>query len=322
MQKKSKYEKNTLLVMALLAIAGSGYLIYLANGFNDTLVQKSVTARNETEAVPLQSVQDSVSLLTKVFNWTSPVVNNKPVPLNKSILVILKGDTLVDLYVAEPKLRDPITNEFLVKNHIPNYLFPNVGELDPDGDGFTNLEEFTKNTDPMNPASHPPFTDHLYFARRSADDYIITLKSYFDPYLVVRTAPSRDSQYIQPPLPKPFGFKDPITRQINERFVAESFEPKTRPDGKNVSELTVTDRATNSKIVLVYGVEVNLADYYAEFEFWQKEITPIKVKKGSQFRIPGVAATFKLLEVEETQAVIVGLKADGTEGEKLVIKTR
>lgn len=310
--------------MALVAVGVSGFLIYLTLGINDTLVQKQVTPRNEMDPVPIASVREATDLLKKVFNWTSPVLNNKPVPLNKSILVTLRGDNLIDLYVAAPLLRPPMTNEFLMKNHIPNYRSPNVGDLDPDGDGFSNLEEFTKGTDPMDPLKHPPFTDHLYFKQRVADDYIIKLNSSQDPYQVVLLAPRRDGAYIQPPFPKPFGFRDPVTHQVNERFVAEGFERKEKPGPvpKDISELTITDRATNSKIILIRGEEKNLADYYAVLEFWQKEVVTIKVKKGDQFRIPGVAATFKLLDVEETQAVIAEIKADNSEGEKMVIKAR
>ena len=324
MQKKSNFEKTLLLIMALLAVGVSGYLIYLTTSFSETLTQKSVTPRKEMGDVPIASVQEATKLLKQVFNWTSPIKNNKPVPLNKSIMVILRGDSLVDIYVPEPPLRPPMTNEFLVKNKIPNILSPNVGDLDPDGDGYTTLEEFNKGTDPRDPAKHPPFTDHLYLKQRMADDYIIKLNNSLDPFQVVLLAPRRDSAYIQPPFPKPFGFKDPVTKQINERFVAKKFDKKDVPDPKmgtrDASELTVEDKATNTEFVLIKGVEKNLADYYAVFEFWQKEITTIKVKKGDTFQVMGV--TYKLLDVEETQAVISEVKSDKSEGAKLVIKGR
>ena len=325
MQKKSNFEKTLLLVMALVAVGVSGYLIYLTTGFSENLTQKPVTPRKEMGEVPIASLQEATKLLKQVFNWTSPIKNNKPVPLNKSIMVILKGDSLVDIYVAEPPLRPPMTNEFLVKNKIPNVLSPNVGDLDPDGDGYTTLEEFNKVTDPRDPTKHPPFTDHLYFKQRTADDYIVKLNNSLDPYQVVLLAPRRDSADIQPPFPKPFGFKDPVTKQINERFVAKKFEKKEVPEPKtgsmkDASELTVEDRATKSEFILIKGVEKNLADYYAVLEFWHKEITPITVKKGGTFPVMGV--TYRLLEVEETQAVIAEVKPDQSEGAKLVIKSR
>lgn len=321
MEKKSNFEKVLLLIMALVALGVSGYLVYLGSGLPDRLAQKKVTPRNEMEAVPIAAVQHSTDLLKQVFNWSSPIKNNKPVPLNKSILLIMKEGQLYDLFVEQPQLRPPMTNSFLVKNGIKNVLSPNVGDLDQDGDGFANLEEFHRNTDPQDPKSQPPFTDHLYLKQRVADDYIIKLNSSIDPYQVLRLKPTRESALIAPPLPKPFGYRDPLTRQVNERFVAEKFEKKEL-DGKDVSELAVLDRATNNRFVLIRGEDKNLADYYAEFEFRHREVVPIKVKKGDNFRIPGVAETYQLLDIEETKAVISKLKGDGTEGEKIVIERR
>jgi hypothetical protein len=40
---------------------------------------------------------------------------------------------------------------------------PKMLDADPDGDGFTNREEFLANTDPTDPNSHPPYTDPSRF---------------------------------------------------------------------------------------------------------------------------------------------------------------
>jgi hypothetical protein len=42
---------------------------------------------------------------------------------------------------------------------------PKMLDADPDGDGFTNREEFLANTDPLDPSSHPPYTDPSRFLR-------------------------------------------------------------------------------------------------------------------------------------------------------------
>ncbi len=324
MQKKSNFEKTLLAIMAVLALVVAGFLIYLSQGFADTLVLAPVKPKQEMGEVPLQKVEDATQLLLKSFNWVSPTINKKPVPLNKSIPLIKKGDVLYDLYVEEPKLRDPITNLFLIEHTLENILSPNLGDLDQDEDGFTNAEEFAGNTSPRDPLKHPPFTNHLFLKQRVADDYIIKLNSSIDPYQVVLTAPRRDSAYIQPPLPKPFGFRDPVTRQVNERFVAESFVKKEEPNtARDLSELTVTDKSSNATFILIKGVDKNLAEYYAEFEYRHKEVFPtIKVKKGELLRLPGVGATYKVIDIEETKAVISELDASGKEGPKLEINRR
>jgi hypothetical protein len=74
--------------------------------------------------------------------------------------------------------------------------------------------------------------------------------------------------------------------------------------------------------VLVKGVEKNLADYYAVFEFRHKEVKEVKCKKGADFYIPGVPTKFKLVEIEEANALIESTKPDGSPGEKLPITKR
>lgn len=329
MKKKSSFEKTLLAVMAVVAIAASGFLIYLSTGFQATLEPKPFTQRAETEAPPLEKVKEATDLLAKVFNWTSPVMSNKPVPLNKSVRVINKGGKLFDMYsdAQNQQLRDTIPNKWLLEHNIENYQSPNVGDLDPDDDGFNNLEEFTASTNPKDPQSHPAFATHLFFKERTADDYILRLNNAIEPYSVILMVPKanpprRDNAYVAPPLPKPFGYRDPITRQINERFVAESFV-MTKKGEKDVGQLTVTDRSTNGKLVLIQGEDVNLASYYAVFEYRQKEVHVLQpVKEGENFRLPGVGATFKLLKVEEGGAVITELDAAGKEGKPMPINPR
>lgn len=326
MKKKSSFEKTLLAVMAVVAIAASGFLIYLSTGFQATLEPKPFTQRAETEAPPLEKVKEATDLLAKVFNWTSPVMSNKPVPLNKSVRVINKGGKLFDMYsdAQNQQLRDTIPNKWLLEHNIENYQSPNVGDLDPDDDGFNNLEEFTASTNPKDPQSHPAFATHLFFKERTADDYILRLSLALPPtYQVVLEKPDpRRSATINEPFPKPFGFMDSLTRQLNERFVAEAFA-KVKRAGKDVGQLTVTDRSTNNKLQLVQGETVNLASYYAVFEYRQKEVHVLQpVKEGENFRLPGVGATFKLLKVEEGGAVITELDAAGKEGKPMPINPR
>jgi hypothetical protein len=42
---------------------------------------------------------------------------------------------------------------------------PKMLDADPDGDGFTNREEFMADTNPLDPNSHPPYTDPSRFLR-------------------------------------------------------------------------------------------------------------------------------------------------------------
>ena len=325
---KNAFEKKLLAIFALLAIIVSGALIYLSTSFGEKLKEIVVTPKKELGVIPTDKVKAATAILMKSFNWASPERLNKPVPLNKSVLIILKGGELYDLSQPPPRpqLRDPITNEFIVKNGLGNFLSPNFGELDQDDDGFSNAEEFSPKTppatSPRDPASHPPAHDHLYFKQRITNDYILTLQSDFDPYTIRRTAPGTPvAANVQPPFPKPFLFREANGAMI-ERFVAEKFEQKI-VDDKNLSEMTILDRSTNTRFVLVYRQPKNLAEYEVVFEYWHKpESKYWRVKKGDDFYIPGVAQKYKLLDIQENSAVITIVGADGKGGAPLTINPR
>ncbi len=232
----------------------------------------------------------------------SPVINGKPVPLNKSVLLVKKGDQLFDLQLADPQFRPPMTNAYLVENDLPNILSPNVGDLDADSDGYSNLEEFTKKTNPRDAQSHPPFTDKLVLKRRITFDYILRLNSSSPPFQIQRLAPEPKKSVFASPGTE-FGFEPGVLRFKAGAFEAKKIEDPTVGE-KDVSELVIMDKSSNKEFKLARGTDTNLAEYEAEFEFQLNDRPTRTVKKGDTFQIPGIGSSYKLLEIEENSAVI------------------
>lgn len=314
--RESNYDKIILTVSAVLALAVAGYLFMLKSSFADKLVSSSSTPKSEFGVIPVEEVKAAVGNLQKTFNWVSPVRANKPVPLNKSIPIVLKEGQLYDMFVETPPLRPPMTNKFL-RDYDLDYLSPNVGDLDPDEDGFSNVEEFNKGTNPKSPTDHPPVTDKLFFKERVQNSYILTLQSPALPLLIQRTEPSRGSVFVQA-VPSAFGFE----KGIEPRFKALEFTKKETPDHKDVSELQVEDVATAQKFTLVYRVPYNLAEFQVKLEYRLKVVQELPaIKKGDTFRLPEVATTFKVLEIAEDSATVAELK-DGVPGKPFVVNKR
>lgn len=311
-QRKGSYEKKLLVLMALLALATSGFLIWKSKGLPDTLVQKRVTANDELGEIPIAKAEEATQRLGAVFNWAAPIRNEKPVPLNKSILMVVKGGQLFDLAVANPVLRPPMTNEFLVSNNLPDILYANVGELDADDDGFTNEEEFVAKTNPRDPNSRPPLTDKLFLKERITNDYILLLRTSTMPVQVQRMAPAPNrSVFVE--IDKDFGFDPGVVR-----FKGLAFERKVVPDAstgeKDVSELKILDNATQKELILVRGQPNNLAEYEAKFEYRLKNRTEFTVKKGERFQLPGTGDTYMVLDIAETEVTISKIETDGSQG--------
>lgn len=319
-KRQGNYEKKLLVLMALLALVVAGLLIWQSNELPGSLVIKPGNPKNELGEVPIAKADEAIKRLGTVFDWSAPVRNGKPVPLNKSILLVLKDDQLFDLFVENPQLRPPMTNEFLVKNDLPDILFNNVNELDPDEDGFSNEEEFLAQTDPRNAASKPLATNKLFLKSRITNDYILHLKSSTLPVQVQRLAPEpKRSVFVEPG--KEFGFDTGVVR-----FKALSFERKVVPDPRtgerDVSELKCLDSATNKEFVLIRGEDFNLAEFEAQFEFRLGTVQEFTVKKGERFQLPGTGETYLVLEVEETTAKIAKIDGQGNQDKPLEIKMR
>ncbi len=319
-QRKGNFEKKLLVAMALLAITVAGLLVWQSNGLPDTLVLKKVIPKDELGEIPVAKAEEAITRLSTVFDWKAPFLAGKSVPLNKSILLVVKDDQLFDLFVPNPTLRAPMTNDFLVSNDLPDILHANVGELDPDEDGFTNEEEFMAKTNPKDAASKPTATNKLYLKERITNDYIVHLKSSTMPVQVQRIAPEpKKSVFVTPG--KEFGFDAGAVR-----FKAIAFEKKVVPDPKtgekDVSELKVLDTATNKEVVLIRGEDLNLAEYEAKFEYLLDGVKEFTVKKGERFQLPGTGDTYLVLDVLESEASIAKLDASGRQSEPLKISMR
>lgn len=315
--RQGNYEKTILIISSLLAIGVAVFLILESQGFEESLALPQGFSKNDLNAPDSQRVKDATETMKKKYSWLSPVRNEKAAPLNKSVMLVMKDGKLFDLLLPEPKLREPMTNLFLTGDltktppeaQLPNIFSPNVGQLDADNDGFSNLEEFNAKTDPRDASSMPPYTDKLFLTRRISHDYILLLKGGSDgTFQIQRSVPSRASVFK--PLNEEFGFDRNTIRFKILSFRKETAETKFGP--KEIFILKVLDLSTQKEFEMVEGKEVNLADYEAEFEFrWKKRQIIPGVKEGGTFQLPGLGKTFYILKLEETKAIISPLGADG-----------
>ena len=72
-------------------------------------------------------------------------------------------DKPIDL-LKDPPVHPPIPNTWWLESRI-DPGFENAPALDPDGDGFSNLEEYEAKSDPMNSHDHPPLIDKLRYVK-------------------------------------------------------------------------------------------------------------------------------------------------------------
>jgi len=312
MQKSTgSYEKIILTLAAVAAIAVAAYLVMLSNGLDQDLTLPQATERNIINAPDNVAVTNAITVISKKYSWVSPVINNKPVPLNKSVLLVMqKGKGIFDLFVADPVFRAPMPNLLLIgdksksEDQLPHIFSPNVGQLDADEDGFWNEEEFLAKTNPRDPKSMPLYVTRLALKQRISNDYILKLASGDDGgTFQIRRIKPEPPKGVFATLNTEFGFDRGVNRFVALSFTKKKINHPTLGE-KDVYVLKMRDNATNSEFELVEGVETNLAEYEAQFEFRYKVLSVIpNVKKGKTFQLP-VGESYIVDEIEENKASI------------------
>lgn len=309
---EKNYDKMILLVVGLAAVAVSALLVKSIMGFSGRFERPAVQPRSELAETGIADVRLAQRLMEEPFVWRAPQIGGRPIRLNTSITVVERagdgGNVIVDMEnPASPPLRPPMTNLWLLEHQL-DFLRSDVGDLDTDGDGFTNLEEFTAGTNPRDPQSHPPLTDKLFVSERVPHPYVIVYQAGTPPTLQIRRVePNTTSQFVD--------IGATLFRDDN-RFIIRGFEarqdPSAPPGQQDSSEVEIEDTVRGETFTLVRGRQVDRGDASAVFTYTLHSEQELRVREGQQFQLPNApSVTYKLIDINDTRALISPLDAAG-----------
>lgn len=166
------YEKAALggAVAAALGLAYLGWskLDSVTTDFGQNLKDRG---NNNSAVRDADLIPKALSSLKLDRSWQQALDGERPVDLFVGIpLFVPKSapETTVDLFKDSP-VHSPIPNTWWLNHNLdPGYA--DSPARDPDGDGFTNLEEFTGKTDPNDIKSYPPLIAKLMYVK---DDSLV-----------------------------------------------------------------------------------------------------------------------------------------------------
>lgn len=300
---KKHYDLAILGLATCVLVANAGWIAWMATtpGGEFAGITPQPPRNDQFEAPDLSIIQKGLAAALAPSLWRPDSTGNKQGSLFVSRHYLLIGDKLIDPIEGGEDLHPPIPNAWLIDNGL-DYANAKIKELDDDGDGFTNLEEFNAKTKPRDPASTPPSFTKLQLVAFKPVPFRIVFKG----------DGGTDGQEFQINFKDLKGTARTQYKKLNEQIADApyrivSYTAKPGPYGVNVkgdlSELTIENTNTGETLILVYNQEINDPTSFGEFRNLLNN-EQFTLKKGQEFQIPPDTATFKLIDISEDSAQI------------------
>ena len=197
------------------------------------------------------------------------------------------------------EVHPPVPNDWLEQFGLP-IADADVLDQDPDGDGFSNLEEWLGHTNPIDGNSHPEYYTKLKLKSAVEEPFRLVFSSWVgDTYAINTIDLKQPTQFLK--------VGDPIK---GTRFKIVKFEEKYQRNkyGTNVdvSELTLEQVETKGQLTLIKEKVAMSPESVATFVYTWGGRQEFQVRKDQEFSLkPQEQIKYKLVDVDPAKAVIV-----------------
>lgn len=304
---KKNFDRALLALFGVIALACAVIILLQVTSFAENFSSRNSAIKpdNNVPAPPTALLKERIVLLEKPAEWGAHAGS---LFVSEPYLIKDGGEPVNPLAEGQAPLHPPIPNDWLIKYNL-DYADPGLLNADPDGDKFTNLEEFNGKTDPTSAESRPPYVTKLRLAK-----FVQT------PFRLKFSGSPDDGQTFSIntlDLKQPTSFLkigDTIPR-TPYKIVAYNKKTEDKEGLQvDVSELIVENKDTGQKIPLIYDKPVNDPTVYADFKYLL-DGSSFRVKKNDTFSVkPDTATRYKLIDISEAQAVI-----ESPQGDKITV---
>jgi hypothetical protein len=197
------------------------------------------------------------------------------------------------------QVHPPVPNEWLEQFGLP-IADADVLTQDPDGDGFTNLDEWQGHTNPIDKNSHPDYLTKLKLKAFTVEPFRMMFSSWVEDTYAINTIDLKQpTQFLK------VGDTIPGTRfkivKFTEKYLADKYGTNA-----DVSELLLEHVETKEHLTLVKEKVAISPESVATFAYLWGERREFEVRKDQEFSLkPQEEIKYKLIDVQPTKAVIV-----------------
>jgi hypothetical protein len=299
---KANYDRAVLIAAAVLLFISAVAIWWSAIQFGSRLVTPAPvppkTASQPPVAVELDRAAEQIQ---KPLQWKASTRSGLFVPEKHFI-----GANGMPATLQNTQVHSPVPNEWFEKYALP-IEDADALEQDPDKDGFTNLDEWQGNTDPMNAESHPDYTTKLHLVSATEEPFRYIFAS--------RTRDKFGINSIDQSEPTQFLKVGEIIRSTDFKIVKFTEKQERNQYGMrmDVSELLLEHQGNHAQVTLIKGQVATSPQSVATFVYAWRGRKEFDVRKDQEFPLATAEGnrTYKLIDVRPDKAVIVSTQNPG-----------
>src|SRR6266496_2170714 len=293
---RAHYERVALLAAAIFLFFCAILIWRNAVKFGADFAGRKTEAQLKNASPPPKAVElgHAAEKLEQPAQWTSHEPSGLFVPEKHFIDANGLPATLKTTMV-----HPPVPNEWLEQFGLP-IADADVLEQDPDGDGFTNFDEWQGHTNPSDGNSHPEYYTKLKVKSSTEEPFQVMFSSAVgDTYQINTIDFKQPTQFLK--------VRGSIkgTRFKIVKFL-EKYQPNKYGTNVDVSELTLEQVETKQQLTLVKEKVAMSPESVATFVYTWGGRQEFQVRKDQEFSLkPQVQIKYKLVDVDPAKAVIV-----------------
>lgn len=259
---------------------------------------QSAPPAKETALLPMaMDLQKAAQQLRQPAQWTFGGRSGLFVPEKHFI-----GANGLPATLQNTELHPPVPNEWLDQFALP-LTEADVLSQDPDGDGFSNFDEWQFHTDPTGKISHPEYVTKLKMKSFARESFRMVFASWVEKDYAINTIDLKEpTQFLK------IGDKIRGTRFKLIKFT-EKHELNKYGTDLDVSELTLQHEETGEQMTLVKEKTAISPESVANFVYFWGGEREFPVRKDQEFSLPPhEEIKYKLVDVQPDKAIVVNIQ--------------
>jgi hypothetical protein len=292
---KAHHDRAALIAAAIFLFISAISIWWNAIQFGNRLVAQPGPPPKNASPPPIAAELDrAAERLQHPSQWKSSTRSGLLVPEKHFI-----GADGLPATLRNTQVHPPIPNDWFEKFGLP-IQDADALEQDPDGDGFTNLDEWQGGTDPTNKDSHPGYLTKLHLVSATEEPFPFVFASWVGGTFALNSIDQTE--------PTQFLKVGDTIRGTDFKIVkfTEKHERNQYGTKVDVSELLLEHKDTQAQVTLVKEKVATSPQSVATFVYTWGGRREFEVRKDQEFSLkPVEEINYKLLDVQSTKAVIV-----------------